>query len=41
MRSYAIAVALALLSGASGAAPLEVLCNSLPPAAEVRVLFAP
>jgi hypothetical protein len=41
MRSYAIAAALALVSGASGAAPLEVLCNSLPPAAEVRVLFAP
>src|SRR5205814_9158547 len=32
---------LALTSDATGAAPLEVLCDSLPPAGEVRVLFAP
>jgi hypothetical protein len=41
VRSCIVPAALALISGSNAAAPLEAVCDSLPPAAEVRVVFAP
>jgi hypothetical protein len=41
MRRPAVALAVASITGSAAGAPLHELCDAMPPAVEVRVLFAP